>query len=407
MFNKILFIIAATLPAMASAATVANSESGDLTWSIATGLGYDSNAYQAPRAPYIDYYTGQLLRAVNPLATDPLIIPQRKSGFFIPYAMRMDVTKERDQDTRLIGSAAADGRFYSGAELSSANEYNVHLHGGSEFVLGRKEKSEDTLYVGARLGKHRKVYVDHDSGLDKTTTVSDTDISDRYNYMSIGGEAKYKHKTGEIDYSFDGKYIIYDYEDPIVVSQLDHTYYSLGGDVNVPVAAKTKLNMYAHHAARNYSLRHALDAQGVYSSINNPLRIYTYNTYGAKLRNRLSSEWVFYLDLEQSRRADAFVGYDDFKENKYGARLLYEQGRFKSRLSVHHWTRDYPHAFAFDVVGQATKTYSGNTLKFKAELEQDKNSSLWAELDYKAQNTTDLRYDYVRSQIMAGMNWTY
>ncbi|MBI3478814.1 MAG: hypothetical protein HY016_00405 [Nitrosomonadales bacterium] len=399
MLIKILFFIAAIFPGMAFAATESESGSTDLTWLFSAGLGYDGNAYRAQRAPFVDY-------AARPIGLNPTIVPQKQSGFFVPYKMKVAAEKEHGQDIRWLGSAAADGSFYPRDSLSNANQYNVRLLGGSEFIMGRKEKLEDTLYVGALLRKHRQVYVDHASGANKTTSTG-ADISNRYNYFAIGGEAKYKHKTGEINYGLDGKYVAYDYEDPIAVSQLDNTYYSVGGNVHVPVAAKAKLNVFLRHAARNYSFRHALDAQGVYSSINNPLRLYTYNKFGLKLRNRLSSEWVLYLDADQSRRADAFVGYGDYTENKYGIRLLYEQGNFKSRVSVHHWGRDYPNGFAFDVAGQGPKTYSGNILKFKAELERGKNSSLWSEFDYKAQNTTDLRYDYARSQIIAGMSWEY
>lgn len=400
MINKILLIvIAMTMSAMASAATA--PKTGDFTWSAATGFGYDSNAFNAPRAPYYDYYAGKLLAAPAPLVT-----PQAKSGFFVPYEIKAELAKIRNQDSRLIGSAAADGSFFLGG-LSNANEYNVRLHGGIEYVMAREGKSEDTLYAGALFGKHRQVYVDHDSGASKSTTISGSDISGRYNYMNYGVEAKYKHRTGGFAYGFIGQYILNDYEDPIVVSQQDHSYYRLGADASITVAPPTRLELSFDHSARDYSNRHALDAQGTYSTANNPLLSYAYNSFGATLRNQLSPGWLLYLDFDRNTRADAYVGYADYKENRYGARLLYAQGALKTRLAFHHWGRDYPNAFAFDVAGQPAKTYSGNDLKLKAELEQTKNTALWAELVYKAQSTTDLRYDYVRKQIMAGMNWAY
>ena len=400
MEKKIIFLIAATLMSVnVSAATTPEAEPGDVRWSIATGLGYDSNVYRAPRAPYIDY-------AALLIGSNPTVTPQKKSGFFVPFALKAETAKHSSQDTRLTGSATATGSFYTQAELRNANDYNVRLQAGPEFILARAGKSENTLYIGGLLGKHKQVYVDHDSGLGKTTTLSRTDISNRYNYMSMGGEAKYKHRTGKIDFGFIGQYVNYDYEDPLVVSQQDHTYYRLGGDISLPIVSQVKLDLSLDHSVRDYSKRHSHDALGVYKSAY-PLLRYTYNAVGVTLRDRISPAWLLYLDYDLSRRTDAYVGYNDYRESRYGARILFEQGRFKSRLALHHWGRDYPNGFAFDVAGQGAKTYSGNDLKLKAEWEQSKTISYWTDLVYKAQRTTDLRYDFVGSQIMAGISWTH
>ena len=401
LFHPAVLIVAMSLPAVAFAASTPsvvepNNQSG-ITWTASTGLGYDSNVYQAPRATYIDY-------AALPAGSNPTVIPKAKSGFFVPYDIKLNVARSRDQDNRLIGSAAADGSFHFGG-LSNANEYSAGLGGGLEHVLARKGKLEDTLAVGAFIKKRKQVYVDHDSGISKAT-VGGSNISDRYSYMSMGVEAEYKHKISNIDYGFNGQYVLNDYDDPIVVSQLDHTYYTLGADASIPVTSETKLNLSLNHSARDYSDRHSRNAQGVYLNAN-PLLQYTYNAFGTTLRSRLSPEWLAYLDFDHTRRSDNYVGYGDYRENKYGARLIYEQGSIKTRLSLHHWKQDYPKGFAFDIAGRGAKDYSGNDLKIKAEWAQTKNTALWSELVYTAQNTTDLRYDYERKQIMAGMSWAY
>lgn len=407
MRNRILFhpavlVVALTLPAVASAASAPESaaktapvaEQGNFTWSAAAGLGYDSNVYEAPRAPYVDYA----------LAAPALVTPQAKSGFFVPYELKADMTKIRNRDSRMLASAKADGNFYLGSSLSNANEFNLGLNGGFEYVLAREGRSEDTLYVGALFENHQRVYVDHDSGLGKTTSSTLKDISALYSYIKMGVEAKYKHRVGDIEYGINGQYAINDYENPAGAPQQDHTYYTLGADTSIPVATRTDLNLSFDHSVRDYSNRHSRTLQAAFTT---SLLAYTYNTVGATLRNRISPDWLLYLDFDHSRRADNNAGYGDYRENRYGARILYGQGRLKARLALHHWGRDYPNAFAFDVAGQATKTYSGNVLKLKAELEQTKNTALWTELVYEAQNTTDLRYDYVRKQIMAGMSWAY
>lgn len=405
LFQPAVLVAVLTLPAVAFAASAPASapttapvaEQGNFTWFAATGLGYDSNVYEAPRAPYVDY--GAL-----PLGSNPAVVPQAKSGFFVPYELKADMTKIRNRDSRMLASAKADGNFYLGSSLSNANEFNLGLNGGFEYVLAREGRSEDTLYVGALFENHQRVYVDHDSGLGKTTSSTLKDISALYSYIKMGVEAEYKHRVGDIEYGINGQYAINDYENPAGAPQQDHTYYTLGADTSIPVATRTDLNLSFDHSVRDYSNRHSRTLQAAFTT---SLLAYTYNTFGATLRNRISPDWLLYLDLDHSRRTDNNAGYGDYRENRYGARILFGQGRLKARLALHHWGRDYPNAFAFDVAGQAAKTYSGNVLKLKAELEQTKNTALWTELVYEAQNTTDLRYDYVRKQIMAGMSWAY
>lgn len=402
--SKMLFPLTVTAVAMAFSATASaannhKSDSVEFNWSASTGLGYDSNAYMAPRSPYIDY-------AALPLGTNPLVTPQKKSGFFVPYEVKVDAARSLDLDTRLLGSVKADGSFYPAAELSNAREYKINLRGGSEFVLAREGKAENTVYVGALLGKHKQVYVDHDYGTAKTTTLKQADISNRYNSTGRGLEAEYKHKTGDLDYGLKGKYLISTYDDPIVVSKMDNTLFALEADTSFHVAPKSKLELSAGHSVRDFSLRHSHDAQGAYRKAS-PLLVYTLNTVGAVLHNRISSELALNLDFMHTQRADGNVGYNDFSENRYGARVKYERGELSGQLSLHHWARDFPNGFAFDVAGQGAKTFGGNDLKLRVKLDQDKNTAFWTELEYTSQNTTDLRYDYTRTLLMAGVSWSY
>jgi len=380
----------------ASKSSEPNAGAVEIKWSASSGLGYDSNAHQAPSAAYFDFSAGKN------------VTPQAKSGFFIPYAVKMEADKKTNLNNKLTGSASLDGSTYQSG-LSNANEYNLDISGGMEHVLNRKGKVENTVYVGAVVGKHKQVYVDHDSGASKASTAGQTagtDISGRYSYTSMGVEAAYKHRTGMIDYGFDGQYLINDYEDPVVVSQEDHTSLKVGADAGILVAQQTKLNFSVKHTVLDYSKRNARDSLGVLS-VNNPLLLYTYDQIGVSLRHRISEQWLVYGDFDRTQRVDDNVGYNDYNQNKIGGRILFEAGRIKGRMGLHHWTRDYPNAFAFDKAGQPAKTYSGDDLKVKAELERTKNSAYWAELVYDAQTSTDLRYDYVRSIIMAGMSWAY
>ena len=396
MFRPTMVALSMTLSTAAWAAAIPKAEQGNISWSAETGFGYDSNAFRAPNAAYVDY-------AAIPAGSNPTIVPQTESGFFVPYKVKAEAGKRHDLNGRLVGSATVDGRFYVGG-LSKADEFNFAANGGSVFDLGKGGDSKKTAYAGAVYEQHQQVYVDHDSGASKTTA-GGSDISARYNYSSIGFEGEYKHQMDRLDFAIKSQYLTNDYSDPVVVSQLDHTYFTVGGEADYLVHEGTKLKFSAARSTRIYSDRHARRADGIYSSTTNPLLKYTYNDLGITLRNRISSDWLLYLDYDYKQRADGFVNYNDYKAHRYGGRVLYEQGPLRGKLSLHHWERDYPHAFSFDVAGQAGKAYSGNDLRFKAEYAQTKALSLRTEAIYTMQDSTDLRYDYARKQVMVGVSW--
>jgi hypothetical protein len=395
MFHPAMAVLSMTLSGMACAAAAPKAEQGNVSWFAEAGFGYDSNAFRAPRNTYTDY-------AAIPLGSNPTVVPQAKSGFFVPYKAGVEVGKRHERNGRLVGSATVDGRFYLGG-LGKADEFNFAAKGGSEFDLGKAD-SKRTAYVGAIYEQHQQVYVDHDSGASKTTA-GGSDISARYNYTSVGLEGEYKHKMDRIDYAVKAQYLTNDYSDPVVVSQLDHNYFIVGGEIDYQMKERTKLKLSAARSTREYSDRHARNANGVYSSTANPLLKYTYNDLGVTLRNRVSSDWLFYVDYDYTQRMDDFVNYNDYKSHRFGGRLMYEQGALKGRVALHHWKRDYPNAFAYDVAGQPAKTYSGNDLRIKGEFAYTKALAFWAEAILNRQDSSDLRYAYDRNQIMAGVRW--
>lgn len=385
-------------PAAARAAPVV-APATEVTWFASAGLGYDSNPYLAPSSSYVDY-------AALPSGSNPVVVPRVQSGFFVPLETELEATHLLNGDTRLRGSANLDGHVFLDSDLSKANVYNARLRAGPEFVLDRKGKIEDRVYAGVFIGKHRKVYFDRDSGTDKTTAAG-ADISQRYSYVGTGIEADYSHRTGAVGYGVNGKYARNDFEDPVVVSQLDHTFFQLGATLGFSIAPPTKLALAYDHSVRDYSDRHARNAQGVYSN-RNPMLVYTYNDVGMSLRQRLANDWVAHLDYDYSQREDGYVGYNDSNQHKYGARVLYRSGRLNGRLALEHWIRDYPNAFAYDeVVPGIKKTYDGTNAKLKAEWERSKHVSFWSEATYVTQDSSDLRYAYDRNIVMVGMGWTY
>lgn len=362
--------------------------------SAETGFGYDSNAYQAPSAPYID-------RAVG-ATQNQLVTPQVQRGFFIPYKARLEALGPVQNNQRLLGSLALSGRKYLGG-MGNADEFNLAGKGGMTFDLGDGNRTKKMLYGGLLLERHHQLYVDHDSGASKTTATG-SNISNRYNYTTLGLEGEFKDELDDFDYSVKAQFLQNDYADPVVVSQLDHSYFNLAGSLDYKLIAGTKLNFSAAHSVRDYSARQARDASGA-TVATNPLLKYTYDDFGVSLRDRLSPEWLYYLDYDYSQRGDGYVSYNDYRSHRVGGRLLFRQEGLKGRVAFHHWKRDYPNAFAYDVAGQARKAYSGNDLRLKVEREQSSQLSYWGEVVFETQDSSDQRYAYTRKQLMVGVDW--
>ncbi|MBI5006764.1 MAG: hypothetical protein HZB95_06520 [Nitrosomonadales bacterium] len=396
MRNKMKFhpVLTAFTMLLTTTAFAAAQQQGDLSWYAESGLGYDSNAFQAPRNAYFDYAVGA--------TQNTTVVPQAKSGFFVPYKAKVEAGKRHEMNGRLVGSATVDGRFYAGG-LGNADEFNLETKGGMTFELGGTAKRDKKAYAGLVLEKHNQVYVDHDSGASKVTA-GGSNISNRYNYTSTGVEGEFKDDSGTVDYSIKGQYLTNDYDDPVAVSQMDHDYFRLGGEADLEVKAGTKLKFSAAYSTRDYAERRARQANGVYAAAN-PVLKYTYNDLGVTLRNRMNGEMVVYVDYDYSQRTDNYVNYGDYKAHRIGGRVLYEQGQLSGRVSLHHWKRDYPHAFAYDVAGQPAKNYSGNDLVIKAAYVQTKQLSFWAEAIIETQDSSDKRYAYDRKQLMAGARW--
>ncbi len=394
MFHALLGMLAMTMSMLACAEIGPRVGKGDFSWFAETGLGYDSNPYHAPSNAYFDYGVGA--------TQNTTVVPQVRSGFFVPFTAHVDVGRQNEKNGRLIGLVTVDGRRYLGS-VSDANELNLEARGGSTFDLGGKGNSERQAYAGLVLEKHDQVYVDHDSG-DPKITAGGSDISNRYNYTSAGIEGEYQSSVGGVDYTISSQYLQNDYDDPVVVSQMDHNFFSIGGDADLKLGVGMKLKFLAEHYTRDYTERHARTANGVYATAN-PVLKYTYNKFGVTFRERLNEDTVYYLDYNYLQRADNYVNYNDYKLHRFGGRFLFKQDALSGRVSLHRWQRNYPNAFAFDIAGQPAKSSSGIDLSVKAGYAQSKQFSLWAEVILDKNDSSDKRYAYDRKQLLVGVRW--
>jgi len=369
----------------------ANNSADEIVWQAGAGVGYDSNAYHSPKAPYFD------------LAQGVQVVPKVQSGWFTPLTLGAKYKEASGMEFQYN----FDGNIYLNSALRNANSYDHDATFG--WNIG-SEGSE--FYVGFLTGYHQNVYVDHDTGQAKVTKVSGTDISNRYTHLDIGGEARLKYMLGDVEYRMASKLVNLIYSDPVVVSPMDHLLFEFGGSARFPLGYNsTKLKIGYDFAMRNYTSRRARNAQGVQSRANSTLRYY-YHTLSGQLYQKFSRNFMAFLDLERTYRVDDFVKYNSYTKDRVKLRLLYRFSRdSKIRGSVAYSQRKYPNAFAFDVPTGGSKHYKKLASSLKGEMGSLFPSLgdpvLWSKVNYVKQTTTDLRYEYNRAEVSFGADWAF
>jgi predicted porin len=120
----------------------------------------------------------------------------------------------------------------------------------------------------------------------------------------------------------------------------------------------------------------------------------------------LTRNLTVYLDYTRTDRDDAnYVGYYDYTEDEYAVRATLQIGTLKFRAKYSWWDRDYPRAYAYENLMQPRMDYDGAKASVKGEAGMGRNFGLWAEYEYKNTETPDLRYDYSKYQVVAGVKW--
>lgn len=361
-----------------------------LSVSVEAGLGYDSNVFLTPDNPYVDL--------AQPLT--PTVTPDKQTGFFVPLGLDAEYLRGMGKGTRLLSDFSFDGRIYEPA-IDNANLYDGEFTVGPEFELTK----DSALYAGIILGYHREIYYDRDDGLNKVSGAAD--ISEKYTYSNAGVEISYRHDLGKLEYGVSGSFEKRDYEDPVVVSQYDHDYLKLGGSVDYALAASTKVSAGYRYSVRDYNDRKARDLNGNLLTANPQLE-YTYHTIDLTLRQRVNKSLVAYVDYTRQERKDEFVGYNDYGQNRYKVRAIYTPTEeLRVRVAASYWDREYDRAFAFDDPAGGKKDYSGITFDAGAEYGYSKLVSFWADLNYDSQDTNDNRYEYDRTQLIAGAKFEF
>ncbi len=374
-----------------AAAGAASGKERNYSLEAETGLGYDSNAFLAPENGYFDPFLNAVVQ------------PEKRSGFFIPLALKGKHALGPG-DTRLLTTFSAASRFYpEGGELENANAHRLNLATGVEFRLRSKGNLRDTFFIGPILGYNKEIYFDPDTGEERATATTAQSLANRYVYYRYGGAAELRVRTTPVRFALKATASQYEYDEVPLLDSLDHLYYRLGGEAEYDIFRTTELNLSYSYYVRDWDTRRARNLQG--NLVNGTIRKYTYSEAGVTVQQTLPKGWTFYLDYDRIWRSDEFAGYNDYTRNRYRLRSRYRfGGEALLSAAVTYWDRDYPRAFAFDDPAFPRKDYRTWEGEARLELPLAGAWKFWSEYQFINQGTTDPRYDYQRQLIALGIN---
>lgn len=382
-----------------------------LQWDAEIGLGYDNNIYRAPGDSYIDY--GKICDPTIEVNCAPredganhaLIEPVKQSGAYIPANVDLEYVNRLSGNNFMLVGYKFDSETYADSKYDNANNYGHKVRLGDEFVIENVGNKTHSVYAGGLFEYKKRLYLDRDTG-EEQTSAGNIDISNRYTYKSIGIDAQYKNRINAFQYDVEVKWYQRDYEDPVDVSQYDHTYFRLGGDVSYKLAKLTKLTLGYKYYVYDYDERPSRSSDGRLLT-SNPAREYQYDKVDVTLRHRISKSWLAYLDYKRKTRTDKYVGYDNYTKDLVKVRIRYDVNKnHKIKFSYAYWERDYPNAYAFDNkdIG-ISKQYDGVDLKLSSTTQLDKSKSIAVDIKYVDENSSDLRYDYDRYKVFVSFQW--
>jgi hypothetical protein len=360
------------------------------------GLGFDDNAYLAPSSPYFDQNQERPVR------------PDAKSGFFLP--VELDAEWLRGSDTRWFADLGAGGDFYGGGDTSDADEYDVSLEAGVQWLLAKRDWRESTLSVAPLLGYRKRIYFDRDTGLPRTS--GGEDVSDRFSYSRAGLDAEWEHGIWDrVEIEADAFFEERNYSDDQPLLTLDHAYYGAGIEVEIELTDPLSLYVEYESSVRDYDERRARDREGRLLSGNEVLR-YDYGETTVTLRWRVTDAWVVYADGSHRRRLDDFVGFNDYSQRSARVRGLRWTDASRWRIELEYWERDYDDAFIFEepvdprtAAPNPAKQYETLDAELRWRKQLGDRLALQVEAEFRHQSATDPRYDYQRTVVMAGLRW--
>jgi tetratricopeptide (TPR) repeat protein len=362
---------------------------------LSAGLGYDSNAYRSPDAPYID------LSKTIPT----LVVPVVQTGMYVPVRVRAAISKPVSNRSYLVASYRLRAINHADTELTNADESSHRVAIGMARDLGRERSRNRRMSIDLVIRRHDETNFDRDDGLDRFDQGSS--IADRYSYLGTGAEVELKNRLGRYRYELTGGFEERDYEDVPTASSYDLSSYWLGGAFKIPLGDASRLKFAYEYYVRDFDQRRSKDLTGDASLLNPPIE-YQYNIFEAGIRHRFNEKLVTEFIYYYTTRTDEFLGYNDYTKSKIRLDTTFEfSDRLDASIQVDYRDQDYPNAFAFDDPGQARKVYEELQLIVKAEYRLTDQFSLRADVKLESVESSDTRGEYDRALASIGVTWGF
>ncbi len=316
----------------------------------------------------------------------------------------MEAAYAYSKTTDLIAKLDSYADFHQGSDLKNKDKTINKIDLGVETILSAKKAKKNRLYIGLFYDTKSQNYYDRDTGTAKISGV--TDISDKYSYDANGVQLKYRSRTTTPRYQLKAEIGSRDYTDTVVNSDQDYDYVALQGDVEFDLTKQLEMGVGYAHETQDYSERHARDLNGSLFSTS-PLLKYTYQDITVSLKQAFNENWSGKIEFIYATRDDAYLGYNDYEQNKIALDLIYKTKDLKHKFFVDYSTRDYLKAFAYENPTQPNKTYDTQKIGVSSELKQTEHRSLWGEVKYYNVDTNDLRYNYDNMVAIVGVKYEY
>lgn len=368
------------------------------------GLGYDSNVYESNSSAYIDYAYDEIVG--NPEGTT--VIPSKvQSGFFIPFHVQYDYGVE---DTSFIVGVELDGAKYLSDALQNADQYDGTLRMDYVNVLSQEGRRKHQVEAGVYLRKVQRTYYDHDDGEDKKSSLTGSNISNRYKNLRQGLRLGWSNRLSSSLYKAELDFHFRNYPDPPggVVS-LDSDVLDIQASAKYYLPMKTKIKFAYKYWVRNYVEKKARNLDTTLSAVplsnvDNKFMFRLYNRFGKAFRTKIAADYLI--------RKDNYQGYGDYSKTSYLVQAEYQLNpRWDVTLDYKKWDKNYAHAYAFEIAPGDPFTYfeemhkDGSRWRLEASGKLTKTHQLSVSAQIDTVNSTDDRYVFDRQILLA--TYTY
>ncbi len=370
-------------------------EFSELAFYARAGFGNDDNVYRTPAVSYLD-----VANPNQPVQVDPVVV----SSSFVPVSIGAQYTVNSFEYESFFARYRGSGRFYSDELAANADEHTQELAIGTEYrkdTEGRQRR----LFSAFTVAQHEETYYDPDDGASRI--VNDIDIGDRLSYLRYGPEIWTRQSWERFSYNLWAKAQLWNYENTEAVPEYDHEYFRVGASAQYRFSRTSLLRITADTYRRYFSDRPSFELDGT-QPLGNPGVEYRYVDYGVLARQRLTRAFWFGVSYVRTERIDAYIGYNDYLRDTYGAELrLRITDRFRLNADAQYRIYNYNNAFAFNNPAAGRKTLETATGNLKATFDMGWDLRLVGEYTYRDVTSNDTRIAYERSLFLLSVQWDY